>query len=85
MPRGAQRVDFLLMLTQNYIPVLLATGTAVVKNTFSTLDACCWKKKKIHIDGHSHMADLQGPEASPVVMVIQEDRKPSVLRDFCTE
>lgn len=46
MPRGAQRVDFLLMLTQNYIPVLLATGTAVVKNTFSTLDACCWKKKK---------------------------------------
>lgn len=46
MPCGAQKVDFLLMLTQNYIPVLLATGTAVVKNTFSTLDACCWKKKK---------------------------------------
>lgn len=46
MPQGAQRIDFLLKLTQNYIPVLLATGTAVVKNTFSTLDACCWKKKK---------------------------------------
>lgn len=34
------------------------------------------KKKKNHIYGHSNMADLQGPEASPIVMVIQEDRSP---------
>ena len=45
MPQGAQRVDLHLQLTQNYVPVLLATGTAVVKNTFSTLGACCWGKK----------------------------------------
>lgn len=43
------------------------------------------KKKKNHIYGYSDMADLQGPKASPVVMVIQEDRNPSVFRDFCTE
>lgn len=50
--------------------MLLATGTAVVKNTFSTLDACCWKKK-------SHIYGTRIRQSSKELKPPQRDGHPS--------